>query len=35
MKYQRFKLSQYLRGWINYFGFTNGYQLCVDLDHWI
>lgn len=29
------KLSRYLRGWINYYGIANGYQLCVDLDHWI
>jgi len=35
MKYQLFKLSQYLRGWINYFGIASGYQRCVDLDHWI
>nr|WP_232465292.1 reverse transcriptase domain-containing protein [Oleiphilus messinensis] len=35
MKYQLFKLSQYLRGWINYFGIANCYQRCVDLDHWI
>lgn len=35
MKYQLLKISQYLRGWINYFGITNGYQRCVDLDHWI
>ncbi len=35
MRYQLFKLSQYLRGWINYFGIANGYQRCVDLDHWI
>ena len=35
MRYQLFKLSQYLRGWINYFGIANAYQLCVDLDHWI
>lgn len=35
MHYQLFKLSQYLRGWINYFGIANCYQLCVDLDHWI
>lgn len=35
MKYQLFKISQYLRGWINYFGIANSYQLCVDLDHWI
>ncbi len=35
MKHQLFKTSQYLRGWINYFGIANCYQLCVDLDHWI
>lgn len=35
MTYQLFKLSQYVRGWINYFGIASGYQRCVDLDHWI
>jgi RNA-directed DNA polymerase len=35
MCYQIFKISQYVRGWINYFGIANCYQLCVDLDHWI
>ena len=35
MKYQLFKTSQYLRGWINYFGIANAYQLCCDLDNWI
>ncbi len=35
MKYQLFRISQYLRGWINYFGIASGYQRCVDLDHWI
>jgi RNA-directed DNA polymerase len=35
MKYQIFKISQYLRGWINYFGIASGYQRCVELDHWI
>jgi RNA-directed DNA polymerase len=35
MTYQLFKVSQYLRGWINYFGIANCYQLCVDLDNWI
>lgn len=35
MRYQLFKISQYLRGWINYFGIANCYQLCLDLDHWI
>jgi RNA-directed DNA polymerase len=29
------KLSRFLRGWINYYGIANCYQLCVDLDHWI
>ena len=35
MHYQLVKTSLYLRGWINYFGIANCYQLCVDLDHWI
>lgn len=35
MQYQLFKLSQYLSGWINYFGIANAYQQCVDLDQWI
>lgn len=35
MRYQLSKLSQYLRGWINYFGIANCYQQCVELDHWI
>lgn len=35
MKYQLFKISQFIRGWINYFGIANCYKLCVDLDHWI
>ena len=33
--YQLFKISQYIRGWVNYFGIANCYQLCCDLDHWI
>lgn len=35
MCYQLRELSQYIRGWINYFGIASGYQYCVDLDHWI
>ena len=35
MRYQLFKLSQYLRGWINYFGVASGYQKSVGLDNWI
>jgi RNA-directed DNA polymerase len=29
MTYQLFRISQYLRGWINCFGIASGYQLCV------
>lgn len=35
MHYQLHKLSQYLRGWINYFGIANAYQSSIDLDQWI
>ena len=35
MRYQLFKTSQFIRGWINYFGIANCYQLCCDLDHWV
>lgn len=35
MHYLLFKISQYLRGWINYFGIATGYQRCCDLDHWL
>lgn len=35
MRYQLFKTSQYITGWINYFGIANCYQICCDLDHWI
>ena len=28
-------LNAYMRGWINYFGIGQGYQLCIDLDVWI
>ena len=35
MGYQLFKVSQFLRGWINYYGIANAYQASVDLDHWL
>ena len=35
MRCQIIRLSQYLRGWINYFGIDNRYNQCVELDHWI
>ncbi|WP_274050027.1 group II intron maturase-specific domain-containing protein [Thalassomonas haliotis] len=33
--FQSYKLSQYLCGWINYFGIVNAYQCCVELEHWM
>lgn len=35
MAYQIYKISQYLRGWIAYYGIANTYQQCVDIDCWI
>ena len=35
MQYQLYKISLYLRGWIQYYGIANAYQQCVDLDCWI
>jgi len=35
MRYQLYKTSQFITGWINYFGIANCYQLCCDLDNWI
>ena len=29
------ELTVYMRGWINYFGIAQGYQKCIELDHWI
>ena len=35
MAYQIFKVSQFLRGWIAYYGIAHSYQQCIDLDGWI
>lgn len=35
MEHKVRELTQYLRGWINYFGIAQGYQKCIDLDGWI
>lgn len=35
MHHQIHQVSRFIRGWINYFGIANCYQLCCDLDHWI
>jgi RNA-directed DNA polymerase len=29
------ELTQYLRGWMNYFGIAVTYQISIDLDQWI
>ena len=35
MERKIYDLTLYIRGWINYFGIAQGYQKCIDLDHWI
>lgn len=30
-----FKLNQYIRGWMNYFGIAQGYQALVEVDSWL
>ena len=35
MPWRLLKLSQYMRGWIGYYGIAEGYRLCRELDHWI
>ncbi|MDC0358840.1 group II intron reverse transcriptase/maturase [Oligoflexia bacterium] len=34
-EYRIFKLNQYIRGWTNYFGIAQGYQVLVDTDSWL
>ncbi|PHR80487.1 MAG: hypothetical protein COA59_17435 [Colwellia sp.] len=26
-------MSEFLRGWLNFYGIANAYQACVELDH--
>jgi len=35
MRKQIHKLNLYLQGWGNYFLIAKGYQLTIELDHWI
>jgi RNA-directed DNA polymerase len=35
MKYRLFKLAQYVRGWMNYFGISEYYHDIPEIDSWI
>ena len=35
MKYRLFKLAQYVRGWMNYFGITERYHEIPEIDGWM
>jgi RNA-directed DNA polymerase len=35
MAHRLFKLAQYLRGWMNYFGISDYYRPVPELDHWL
>ena len=35
MKYRLFKLAQYLRGWMGYFGISEYYREIPEIDGWI
>ena len=35
MEYRYKKLSQYIRGWINYFGISEYYRPIPEIDHWL
>ena len=35
MDYRFKKLTQYIRGWINYFGISEYYRPILELDHWL
>ena len=35
MGYRLYKLAQYLRGWMNYFGISEYYRPVPEIDHWI
>jgi len=35
MAYRMMKLSQYLRGWMNYFGISEYYRPMPEIDHWL
>jgi RNA-directed DNA polymerase len=35
MDYRFKKLTQYIRGWMNYFGISEYYRPIPELDHWL
>ena len=35
MEYRYKKLSQYIRGWMNYFGLAEYYRPIPEIDHWL
>jgi len=35
MEYRYKKLSQYIRGWMNYFGMSEYYRPIPEIDHWL
>jgi hypothetical protein len=35
MDYHLYKLAQYLRGWMNYFGISEYYQPLPEIDQWL
>jgi RNA-directed DNA polymerase len=35
MEYRYEKLSQYIRGWMNYFGISEYYRPIPEIDHWL
>ena len=35
MEYRYRKLSQYIRGWMNYFGISEYYRPIPEIDHWL
>jgi RNA-directed DNA polymerase len=35
MDYRMGKLAEYLRGWMNYFGISEYYQVIPEIDHWL
>ncbi|MEK7361908.1 MAG: group II intron reverse transcriptase/maturase [Pseudomonadota bacterium] len=35
MQYRLFKLREYLRGWMGYFGISDYYRPVPELDHWL
>lgn len=35
MEYRLFKLAEYLRGWMGYFGLSELYRPIPELDHWL